>query len=100
MDSLVFWLLRLLVPLALAGTAAALVLLLRRGDERWEKMTASAALTTLVILAAALALMTVRNAVEGAAGLAPWRLDPWWLLAGASGTFLLSLLYWWRRYGG
>ena len=71
MYALVSWLLRLLVPLALAGTAAALVLLLRRGDERWEKMTASAALTTLAILAVVLALMAVRNAVEGAAGLAP-----------------------------
>lgn len=74
------------------------VSLARKKDERRRYIAARAGLDTLVILAAALAVCAVRNAVErdGAA----WTLDPFALLAGIAVLFMAELFCWKRRCGG
>ncbi len=84
--------------IALGAVAWMIFSLARQKDERGEKIVAQAALHSLIIQAAVLALCAARNALEPVG--AKWELDPFVCLAGLAVVFCVELLVWKRRWGG
>lgn len=92
---------RLTVPVLALSVGAILWMiaaLAREKDERGEMILAKAALHTLILLVAVLAICVVRNLAE--VDRSDWRLDPFVLLTGLAVCFAAELFYWKRRYGG